>query len=85
MTKETTMKDCVKIHLPNGEVHKMVLTTDKLTDEGVTQLRSLLGQVDNFEVSVEVPVSDSNKGMKQKTLILWGELLKNCYITVERY
>ncbi len=87
MTNETTMKDCVKIHLPNGKVHKMVMSkeTDKIDDDVITNLRELMGKAENINVSVEVDVSEANKGMKSRSLILWGETFKNSYITVERY
>jgi hypothetical protein len=85
MTTETTMKDCVKIYLPNGKVHKTVMTVDKIDDLTVTKIRQLFGGTENIQVQVEVDPLDKKNGMKQRTLILWGESLKNSYVMIEQY
>lgn len=81
------MKDVIKIYLPNGKVYKMVLKTDKLDDDAVTSIRRLFSRAENLELELEVEVDplESKSGLKHRTLILWGENLKNCHVIVERF
>jgi len=79
------MKDCIKVHLPDGTVYKMVLRTEKITDADITEIRQLFGKAENLEIGVEVPEMEAKKGLKNRTLVLWGETLAKSYVTVEQY
>ena len=79
------MKDCLKVHLPNGNFYKMVLRTEKITDADITEIRQLFGKAENLEIGVEVTEMEAKNGLKNRTLVLWGETLAKSYVTVEQY
>ena len=78
-------EDIVKIHLPNGKVYEVELQDGKttMTEAEISKFRSFLGSVDFM--SINVRPDGSNGLMKGMTLILWGDVLKNSYITISRH
>lgn len=80
------MRSKVKIHLPNDKVYNVVMTEEHLKDDHVTRIRNLFGNAESVNIEVELePVESKRAGMKSKTLVLWGEFLKNSYITIEQF
>lgn len=77
--------DIITIHLPNNESFEVKLDlkgTNQVTDEELDQFRNLLSDATNIELPVK---PNNNSLMKERRLILWGNTLKNCYVTVNRY
>ena len=78
--------DTVQIHLPDGNTYELILSTDgkevaTITDKEITQLRLTISGADDVEVTVKPTFPQQ----KSKKIILWGDVLKNSYITVTRY
>lgn len=80
-------EDIVKIHLPNGKVYEVILkeTDSKLTDEEINRVRQLFGGASTSNIQITVKPDKTNGMLKETVLVLWGDTLKNSYITVDRY
>lgn len=76
-------EDIIQIHLPNGQVFKLARKDNTpLSDTEISELRVKMGQCENVQLNVFPP---KIHGFKSKVLILWGDVLKNSYITIDRY
>jgi len=73
------MNNVIKVHLPNGEVYKSV----NFSDEHISKIRNLFGK-ENIEIELELSEGESLRGVKRRSLVLWGNVLANSYITIER-
>jgi hypothetical protein len=67
------------LHLPDGKVFELKSHNKVLTKEDEDVLMHMFGRADRIVVGVKAGIS------KERILILWGEVLKNSYITVEHY
>lgn len=78
-------EDIVKIHLPNGESYKVVMENGRstMTEDEISELRSFMSSANSIQIVVK-PNKD-NDLIKEKVLMLWGEVLKNTFITIDRY
>ena len=75
----------VFVHLPSGETFEMDRegNTSPLTEEAVSEIRKLFGESEHIEFRA-CPGKD-NGLQKNKTIILWGETLKNSWIEIVNY
>jgi len=78
--------DVVNLHLPNGKVYELYYpnTINPLTPNAITELRNVFGKCDYVDVSVKPDSNDTNNLVQSKILILWGDTLKNSYISIDR-
>ena len=67
-----------KIYLPNGKGFKV---NTKETPVDINQLRGLIDQSIAEGRSVAVEIID---GDKEATLVLWGDVLKNSFVLIEK-
>lgn len=74
-------KNLVLIHLPNGKSYAMVNKNenDTVEDYEIDAIRKLFGEAENISV-----LTIDKKTLKKEVLVLWGQILKNSYITVSR-
>ncbi len=62
------------IHLPNGKSYPVIVTED---DVSADNIRDFMASHPAVTVNVELAAG------KQASLLLWGDVLKNSYITIE--
>ncbi len=80
--------DIITIHLPDGESFELKLDFGKNDNskqdinEELEKFKNLLSEAEHAELRVKPNI---NSLMKERRLILWGNTLKNSYITVNRY
>lgn len=79
------MNDCVKIYLPDGNIYRMVLTKEKLSDDEIYRIRNLFSSAKSVEIAVELSPQEVTKGIKSQTIVLWGDVLAKTYIKVQQY
>lgn len=79
----TEAEDIVAIHLPNGKVYEVKTQKKTLDEDDITKFRNFMN--DSACVNITVKSDRSNSLLKEKVLLLWGDVLKNSYITIDRY
>jgi hypothetical protein len=76
----------VWVHLPNGDKFEMDRNKSNfspLSEEAVSELRNLFASASDVEFNA---LPEKNNGlMKGKTIILWGDVLKNSWIEIVNY
>jgi hypothetical protein len=69
----------IKLHLPNGNTYFLDTKVDIIEDAQLEAILNLFGKSDRLYVEVQ---NEENKDSK-KVLVLWGDTLKNSYISIE--
>lgn len=77
--------DYITLHLPDGTEHILAQKDVKevVTDEVVVTLRKMFSECEAINVTVEPDIED--RTMENRVLILWGDTLKNSYLSVQRF
>lgn len=73
------------VHLPSGDKFEMDRGNDlsPLSEDAVTEIRNLFGGAKDVEFRA---LPDKHNGLqKGKTIILWGDTLKNSWIEIVNY
>lgn len=76
----------VFVHLPTGEKFEMDRDNENgkpLSDEDASGIRKLFSSYESIEFKAR---PDKNSGLlKNKIIILWGNVLKNCWVEIVNY